>query len=686
MLETVNKLDCFEKDNLVTVPSIDVVTKKPYIKTIWKDKISKYDMDNYIRDVSHEFIKIKSEEDIKNDKIIPFWNDSKANISNSIWMPSKLDITTSIILQNKKENFYSNINHSWFSIDEKSCSDNNLNFNIPDFSFSKSLDPMVNKPKLKTLVILLKPSEEEKVMLDLYLNQYRWYYNAGITIIYKSYGEKNIKNHTIKSDFEQKAKNPKHEITYDDLVLELKEKELNRKIKFLEDVIISLEKKESEAKRLITNKDLFEGDEIQENIVKTSSKEEVKENKKTIQNKLKTLSEGDIVKENKGAAYSFEEITPDTEVKYNSRHIRDNLLCKYKYVETESTNEDGTKIINKDIIFNPDQKEVIRPPWWEEGQVPGRIPRGALDKVVSSLNSAVSNYKAGNNDGFKMRYKSVNDNQYCHFEDKGYPQGLLKIKSQYWYTEIKKKNNVNQKKRKRISFKKIVDMNTSKKGLEIIYEKTTGRYFIHYPVVTDWYPEDDKRFHHQGMFTFKGKRIISLDPGIRKFMVGYDPQGKIILIGEGVSSKILELYGTDDPDKFRKIKNHVKELHHKTINYLIKNYDTILLPEFNTSQMLKGKNLSRMTKYTMQALSFYAFKQRLKYKCALYGKELIIVNESYTSCTCTGCGFINSKSSKEVLTCERCTLTLDRDIKGSRNIFIKNSILRIKKVLRCKRP
>jgi len=42
MLETVNKLDCFEKDNLVTVPSIDIVTKKPYIKTIWKNIISIY--------------------------------------------------------------------------------------------------------------------------------------------------------------------------------------------------------------------------------------------------------------------------------------------------------------------------------------------------------------------------------------------------------------------------------------------------------------------------------------------------------------------------------------------------------------------------------------------------------------------------------------------------------------------
>ena len=63
-----------------------------------------------------------------------------------------------------------------------------------------------------------------------------------------------------------------------------------------------------------------------------------------------------------------------------------------------------------------------------------------------------------------------------------------------------------------------------KKGIEIIHEKETNRYFLHVPVEVDWYPVNDKRNDNQVKFKVKAEnRIISLDPGVRKFLVGYDP-------------------------------------------------------------------------------------------------------------------------------------------------------------------
>ena len=63
----------------------------------------------------------------------------------------------------------------------------------------------------------------------------------------------------------------------------------------------------------------------------------------------------------------------------------------------------------------------------------------------------------------------------------------------------------------------------------------------------------------------------------------------------------------------------------------------------------------------------------------MYNKKLIIVDESYTSCTSGKCGNIK-RTNLEVYSCDDCGLVIDRDATGSRNIFIKNSRLRCPQV------
>ena len=46
-------------------------------------------------------------------------------------------------------------------------------------------------------------------------------------------------------------------------------------------------------------------------------------------------------------------------------------------------------------------------------------------------------------------------------------------------------------------------------------------------------------------------------------------------------------------------------------------------------------------------------------------------NESYTSKTCTNCGYQNSKNNSEHIKCESCKIHLDQDLVGSRNILLK---------------
>ena len=366
--------------------------------------------------------------------------------------------------------------------------------------------------------------------------------------------------------------------------------------------------------------------------------------------------------------YGADKITDNNS--YSNRSIRD-LIRKYEY-----TQEEFEHLVFQSFEYKEDRDKIPIPPWWDKNEVHNRLPRGASDKFTSSLNSAISNYKNGNIKHFKMKFMSrKNATEYLHFEDKSFPSFIRKIKSNYWFTNSKGR-------RDKISFSDIIE-STTEKGLEIIYEKDTERYFLHYPVVRNWFPEEDRRNESQVKFISKGNRVISLDPGVRKFLVGYDPRGESIFIGEDAHIELTKLLveinkteiSKDRSILWRKVKNLVCELHWKTISFLVENYDIILLPDFRVSQMVKGKKLARITKRLLMMFSFHSFKEKLKYKCSMYNKKLIIVDESFTSCTCGRCGNIK-RTKLEVYSCDECGLVIDRDATGSRNIFIKNTRLR----------
>ena len=239
---------------------------------------------------------------------------------------------------------------------------------------------------------------------------------------------------------------------------------------------------------------------------------------------------------------------------------------------------------------------------------------------------------------------------------------------------------VREGRKKRCSFSDLFEQSTPR-GVEIIYEKDTGRYFFNYPVDVDFYPEEDRRNENQvPLRSSNGERIISLDPGIRKFMVGYDPDGKVVFIGKDAHREILQLLYEVDKSKdkatWRTIKNKVSELHWKTIHYLMLNYDHIIIPDFKISGMLRGRKISRQTKRMLCMYSFHSFMVKLKYQCKRNGKKLYVMDESYTSKTCTCCGILNNVGGREVYVCNGCGIIVDRDINGSRNILIKITTIR----------
>ena len=360
--------------------------------------------------------------------------------------------------------------------------------------------------------------------------------------------------------------------------------------------------------------------------------------------------------------------------------IRDHL-SRYEYVERE---EDG-KII-KDYVFNEEQTRMCTPPWWSN--IHSRVPRGAIFKYVSSLNSAMSNLKHENISHFEMSFISKKEpTEFVLFEDCNFPVFIKRIKSTYWF-------RTRDHRRITLSFQDIFESN-KKRGFEIIHDKIADRFMLHYPIECDWFPENDQRNEKQGALRTNNGRLIALDPGVRKFMVGYDPLGEMVFIGEGANKEILNLLHEIDSicssikeskikatidelkrlkyNKWKQVKNMIDELHWKTISFLMANYDIILLPDFRISKMVKSK-LSEPTKRMLYMYSFYKFKTRLLFKGRMYGKKVLIVDESYTSKTCGVCGKLNNVGGKEVYECKECKIKMDRDVNGARNILIKNLI------------
>ena len=206
--------------------------------------------------------------------------------------------------------------------------------------------------------------------------------------------------------------------------------------------------------------------------------------------------------------------------------------------------------------------------------------------------------------------------------------------------------------------------------------------------------------------------VVALDPGIRSFNSFYS-NNLAGNIGMNTTKRFDKIYKDYDllTSKVKKIKNKIKktrgkqrrklqnkikhlrkkyltliskpmrlakELHSKTALFLCKNFDTILIPNFSSKKL--AENLVSKVNRSNQALSHFSFRERLYHTAKRFKRKVHLVTEEYTSLTCTNCGDINSKNSDEILKCNKCYLIMNRDLRGARNIFLKN-IIKIQQII-----
>ena len=120
-----------------------------------------------------------------------------------------------------------------------------------------------------------------------------------------------------------------------------------------------------------------------------------------------------------------------------------------------------------------------------------------------------------------------------------------------------------------------------------------------------------------------------------------------------------------------KIKNRRKDAHHKFSRKLVNKYGEIVIGDVSSTKLAKTK----MAKSVYDA-GWFQLKTMLEYKCAHAGIAFKVVNEAYTTQTCSNCGSLPDSRPKGIAglgirewECVECGVLHDRDVNAAMNIL-----------------
>lgn len=225
-----------------------------------------------------------------------------------------------------------------------------------------------------------------------------------------------------------------------------------------------------------------------------------------------------------------------------------------------------------------------------------------------------------------------------------------------------------------------------------------GRFYLCIPYSV---PAHDSQVGSEGRSTW-----CSLDPGIRTFQTVYSPDyGIAYKLGDGdacrlhrlgrcldaMISRHASLKGIRSHKRTRyrlrramermrlRLKNLTKEVHWKVSHFLATRFKNIIIPPFQVSDMVAKNPKRRISAASVRKMlqwSHYAFRIRLMQKAVQHGCTVYVCTEEFTSKACTACMRVNPDlGAAKVFKCPHCGIRYDRDLGGSRNIFLKNTIL-----------
>ncbi len=324
-----------------------------------------------------------------------------------------------------------------------------------------------------------------------------------------------------------------------------------------------------------------------------------------------------------------------------------NLMNKLKNETDEKLKIKLKKQINKiPFVKNSNIND------WELG-TPKDIKDGSLRDLCKAYKTTFSLMRKGIIKFFNIKFRKKKGNQNIVIGKNTIKKKEKTIKISYLEKEIKIRKN-----------KKL---NNIKINNDCRITKINNEYFLLIPYEVNC--KKNKKINYCG-----------IDPGVRTLLTIYSNTGIVEIkhqekLIKKINSKIDLLKSLKTKKKFlnkldKRKMNVINEIHWKSINYLIKNYDLIFMGDIKTHNIV-SKNQNKTLNRNFNDLKFFQFKQKLLFKCLLNNKICIFVNECYTSKTCSSCGNIYNIGSSKIYNCNICYKIFDRDINASKNILMK---------------
>jgi putative transposase len=192
--------------------------------------------------------------------------------------------------------------------------------------------------------------------------------------------------------------------------------------------------------------------------------------------------------------------------------------------------------------------------------------------------------------------------------------------------------------------------------------------------------------------------VVAFDLGIKELATGVNEQGRVYHVGgfkgarwynrqlDKIRSKqdkckkkspryirLSKVYKRVSEQKRHKQKDCLHKASHLIAHQLVER--TVVIGDLSQRQMVMKEHAERnkhLNRAVFNDWGLYGFVQMLVYKCLLYGKELVFLDERNTSKACSGCGSLQAMPLyKRTYCCTNCGLVMDRDENSAHNILMR---------------
>ena len=120
--------------------------------------------------------------------------------------------------------------------------------------------------------------------------------------------------------------------------------------------------------------------------------------------------------------------------------------------------------------------------------------------------------------------------------------------------------------------------------------------------------------------------------------------------------------------KFKRLRNHRKDLFHKTSRILVDRHKNIFMEDLSVEDMTEDSFKGMRKSYRDAGWSI--FTDMIRYKAEEAGNDVIFVDPANTSQLCSSCGTLVPKDlSVRVHECPNCGSVMDRDLNAALNIL-----------------